>query len=148
MFKGLKTLLAGLVAGTVVGILFAPKKGTDLRKEFKKEIDKGGLGLDTLKETVAKMGKDISESGEKAYRDASKNESFKNAEKEFLKHARTAKGVAQDLIKEKVPARTRRDAKKKLSQAKDFLSKYSARAKRGVNKVASKLAEKTGKHEE
>jgi len=147
MFKGLKTLLAGLVAGTVVGILFAPKKGKELRKEFKKEIDKGGFGIDTLKETVTEMGKDIGESGEKVYNDVSKNESFKQAEKELRKHANNAKEVAQDLIKENVPAHTRRDAKKKFLQAKNYLSKFTSTAKRGVNRVASKLAEKKGKHE-
>lgn len=147
MFKGLKTLLAGLIAGTVLGVLFAPKKGKELRKEFKKEIDKGGFGIDTLKETVSEMGKDMGESGEKVYHDVSKNESFKYAEREFIKHAKTAKEVAHDLIKEKVPAHTRRDVKKKFLKAKDFLNKFATRAKSGMNKVASKVAEKTGKHE-
>jgi len=119
MFKGFKTLLTGIVAGTVVGILFAPKKGKEFRKELKKEIDKGGFGIDTIKETVTEMGKDMGESGEKAYAGVNKNKSFKKA-----------KVVAQDLINENIPSHARKNVKKKLSQAKTFLKKLKTKAKK------------------
>ena len=40
MFKGLKALLAGILAGTALGVLFAPKKGDEIRKNIKKEETK------------------------------------------------------------------------------------------------------------
>ena len=52
MFKGLKSLLAGLLGGAALGILFAPKKGEELRKDIKNEVDSGGSGMNTVKNTV------------------------------------------------------------------------------------------------
>ncbi|MEK7673484.1 MAG: YtxH domain-containing protein [Patescibacteria group bacterium] len=59
MLKGLKSLIAGIVAGTALGVLFSPKKGTDIRKNLKKEVKGGGIGLTTIKDTLVDMGKDI-----------------------------------------------------------------------------------------
>lgn len=67
MFKTLKGLLAGLVAGTAVGLLFSPKKGSEIRKDFKKEIKGGGVGLNTAKSTLTGMGKDIGETVKEGY---------------------------------------------------------------------------------
>jgi gas vesicle protein len=147
MFKGLKALLAGVVAGTLVGVLFAPKKGKDIRKDLKKEIDQGGLGVDTLKGVVSEMGKDMGEAGHKVYEDVSKTEGYKKAKKEIVKHAKAAKKVAKELVEENIPARTRKEAKKTFLHAKSKIEKFSARAKKGLHKVASKVAEKSGKHE-
>ncbi|MFA6917632.1 MAG: YtxH domain-containing protein [Candidatus Gracilibacteria bacterium] len=132
MFKAFKSLLAGLVAGTVVGVLFAPKKGQELRKEFKKELSKGGLGVETLKGAAAEIGKDIG--GTDAY---------KQAHKELKKHAKTAKGVAMDLMEENIPVHTRKQAKKTFLKAKDLFDRFAAGAKREVGKVVDKVSEKT-----
>jgi len=143
MFKGLKALLTGIVAGTVVGVLFAPKKGKELRKDFKKDIEKGGFGVDTFKNAAKEMKDDMGETGQKVYGEVSKSEAYKYAEKEVKKHISTAK----DLVKENVPSHTRKEIKKTFLKAKDFLTNFTARARKGVNKVAEKVAEKTGKHE-
>ena len=39
MFRLIKSLLAGLVAGTALGVLFSPDKGAKIRKDLKKELD-------------------------------------------------------------------------------------------------------------
>lgn len=67
MFKALKGLLAGLLAGTAVGMLFSPKKGSEIRKDFKKEFKAGGIGLNTAKTTLGEMGKDIGDTCKDAY---------------------------------------------------------------------------------
>ena len=60
-------LFFGIIAGTLLGILFAPKKGKELRKELKQEVDKGGLGTETLKKNFAEMGQDIAGTAEEIY---------------------------------------------------------------------------------
>ena len=37
--KGLGKFVAGAAVGAGLGILFAPKKGTEIRKELKEKID-------------------------------------------------------------------------------------------------------------
>ncbi|MEK7085405.1 MAG: YtxH domain-containing protein [Patescibacteria group bacterium] len=59
MFRSLKGLLAGLIAGTALGVLFSPKKGSEIRKNIKKEVKGGGTGLHTVKDTLVEMSKDI-----------------------------------------------------------------------------------------
>ena len=55
--KGLGKLLAGLAVGAGLGMLFAPKKGEDLRKDLKVKFDDmltkvKGLDLDEVKENI------------------------------------------------------------------------------------------------
>jgi len=95
MFKTVKGLLAGLVAGTAIGLLFAPKKGKDTRKQIKDELEKGGYGLDTLKETVNEMGKDMGDTGKEVYKDNVTADTKKKAKKAFSK----VKSVVKEVIK-------------------------------------------------
>lgn len=57
--KRLKALLAGLALGGILGLLFAPKRGVELRESFKKDIDEGHYGLNALKNAFVGMGKDM-----------------------------------------------------------------------------------------
>ena len=91
MFRGLKSLLAGLIAGTAIGILFAPKKGETIRKEFKKEIKEGGIGLNTVKNTLLGMGEDIGDT-------VKGTETFQKGEKSFGNYVKKAKKGAKDAI--------------------------------------------------
>lgn len=91
MFKGLKSLLAGLIAGTALGILFAPKKGETIRKEFKKEIKEGGIGLNTVKNTLVGMGEDIGGT-------IKNTETFQKGEKSLGNYLKKAKKGAKDAI--------------------------------------------------
>lgn len=53
------SLLFGLVGGTILGVLFAPHKGKEVREKLIKEREKGGTGLNTLKEELSGMGKEM-----------------------------------------------------------------------------------------
>lgn len=117
MLKGLKSLLAGVVAGVGLGILFAPKKGSELRKNLKDEVKKGGCGLDTLKGAAVDMGKDMKDT----YGELEKTEKFKQAKSEIKKHAKDAKKKAGEFYKENVPAHTRKQVKQGINKAKETI---------------------------
>lgn len=48
----LRNLVVGLLAGASFGLLFAPKKGKELREKIKKEINEGGVGIGEFKEAI------------------------------------------------------------------------------------------------
>ena len=121
MLKGLKGLIIGVVAGTALGVLFAPKKGEETRKEMKNEFKKGGSGLNTLKKTATDMGKDFQGS----YNTMTKSEGFRKAEQKVKKHTDTLRREAQKLIKENVSSSTQRKVKKTLEKAKKALKDIS-----------------------
>jgi len=54
--------------GTLLGVLFAPRKGKDLRKELKQEVSKGGMGTETLKKNFVEMGHDMANTAEEVYK--------------------------------------------------------------------------------
>ncbi len=47
-----KSVIIGLLAGAGLGVLFAPKKGKELREQIQKERAKGGTGLEELGEAM------------------------------------------------------------------------------------------------
>lgn len=108
----LKSLIAGLLAGTVLGILFSPDKGDKIRGNIKKEVEKGGTGLGTIWDTMKKMGKEMETSAKDTYEEVSKTETFKKG---------AAK--AKKLIKENIPAEYREEAAQALKKAKKAVSK-------------------------
>ncbi len=115
MFRGLKSLITGVIAGTAIGLLFAPKKGQETRKKLKSEFSKGGLGLDTLKETAHQMGRDMSDT----YEDVSANPKVKSA-----------KFKAKKFINENVPPEAMKKAKAGYRKAKSEVKKAVSKAKK------------------
>lgn len=49
----------GLVFGAIVGILFAPRKGKELRAKIKTERKKGNLGIAPLKDDLTDIGRTL-----------------------------------------------------------------------------------------
>ncbi|MBI2634325.1 YtxH domain-containing protein [Candidatus Peregrinibacteria bacterium] len=90
MFKGLKGLIAGVIAGTALGVLFSPDKGDKIREKFKKERKDGGTGLKTVSDTLGKIGKEIGESAHDTYKKVQKTDFYKE-------NAAKAKEAAKNL---------------------------------------------------
>lgn len=142
MFRGLKSLIAGILAGTALGVLFSPKKGSEIRKNFKNEIDKGGIGWETIKDTFANMGKDFGGTCKECYDDLMENEEFQKAASSVKKQAKIAKDHAENWIKENVAEKTIKKAKKDYGKVKRKVKRAVSKTKKEVGKVKKK-AKKT-----
>ncbi|MFH1534039.1 MAG: hypothetical protein ABID64_03850 [Nitrospirota bacterium] len=121
MFKGLKALLAGLLAGVGLGVLFSPKKGKDVRKSIKSEVDEGGTGLGAIKDTIVDMGKDIGETCKECYEEVSDSDEYKEGTGKLKKYAKNAKKEATKAYKKHVPVKTRNKIKKVVKKVKKKL---------------------------
>lgn len=109
MLKGLKSLITGIIAGTAIGVLFSPKEGKEVRKNLKKEIESGGTGLSTVKDTLSGMGKDIGDSSKKTLDKISKSDEYQEAKEK----AKTTYGKAKKEVKKVVKKATKKAAKPK-----------------------------------
>lgn len=112
MFKALKALIVGILAGTALGVLFSPKKGDEIRKNIKKEVKHGGTGLSTIVHTLSDMGKEIGESAKDSYEEVSRTEAY-----------RKAKAKTGRFVKSKISAKHRNQAKKAFNMAKETINK-------------------------
>ena len=60
-------LIFGVIMGTLLGVLFAPRKGKELRKQLKDEVAHGGMGTETIKKNFKEMGQDMATTAEEVY---------------------------------------------------------------------------------
>ncbi len=116
MLKGLKSLFAGVLAGTALGVLFAPKKGDETRTKLKKDIKAGGNGLGIIKDTMTEMGKDIEETAVKTYKKISENPEVKKAIKKGVAGAKTVYGKAKKAVESPEAKKTVKKAKKAVKK--------------------------------
>ncbi len=134
MFKGLKALVAGLLAGVGLGILFSPKKGKDIRGDIKDEVDEGGTGLGAVKDTLVGMGKDIGDTCKECYEEVSDSDEYKKGKKKLGKYAKKAKKDAMKAYKSHVSAGTRKKIKNTAKKAEKTAKKVISDAKRKLKK--------------
>lgn len=127
--KRLKALLAGLALGGILGLLFAPKRGVELRESFKKDIEEGHYGLNALKNAFIGMGKDM--------KDFSSEVAKQKEVKEYLTKGKKAAQDVQDKalswLKENYGI-----TEKDLEKAKKQVSSKAKKAKKLVGKTLNK----------
>lgn len=121
-------LIVGAIIGTVAGVLFAPRSGKNLRKRIKEDLDKGGSGLNPLKEDAKIVGKDIAETFNEVKESASVkkavNEGKKKVNKAIKDAEKSVKKAAKDAVKygkkeaEKLKKKVSGGAKKKKAAPK------------------------------
>lgn len=123
-------LFFGLLAGTALGILFAPKKGKQMRADIKRERTRGGYGIDTIKDGFVDMGKDIVDTAKTAYESEEVQEQIEHA-----------KGAAMEMAEEgkkRVSKTARRVGRKAKTRAKKSATRAAKTAKKRAGKFTKK----------
>jgi gas vesicle protein len=103
-----------MIVGTLFGLAFAPKKGKELRKDLKEELDKGGNGKKLLKNTATEMSKDVAATAKELYQDPSVQKQINKGKTEIGK---VVKDVKQEITKKK--AEFEKLAKGKIKETKE-----------------------------
>jgi gas vesicle protein len=115
--------LFGAIIGALFGLAFAPKKGSELRKELKSELEKGGHGEKTLQKNASLMGEDITETAQEVYQDPMVQKQIAHGKKEAAKLVEKAKKNIQDNGEEWVQI-----ARDKIMEGKKVLEKEAVKA--------------------
>lgn len=122
-------IFLGLLAGTALGILFAPKKGKVMRDKIKKELEEGGYGLEAVKEGFIGMGKEVVDTAKEAYESD-----------EVQEHIGRAKGMAEDYMEE-----GKAEVKRRVRKIKKTAAAKATKAKKEAGKTAKKAVRKAKK---
>jgi len=121
MRKGSCGWIFGLLFGTLLGVLFAPKKGEQLRDNIRKERAKGGSGISAIKNAYLNMGDDIADTAKDVY---------------------TSDDVQEVVGKAKNKAK---EAKEKAKELADYIAEESDGAVKEIKKHAKKVQKKAEK---
>lgn len=142
--KRLKGLITGLALGGLVGMLFAPKKGAELRDSIKKDIDGGNYGLNAFKDAFITMGKDVGNF-------TSEVTQHEDVQEYLVKGKRAAQDVQDKAIlwleanygiTEDDLTKARKEVTKKTKKAKKVAGKTITKAKKAANSAAKKAKSK------
>lgn len=129
----------GALVGALFGLAFAPKKGSDLRKELQTEIEKGGRGEKTLQKNATIMGEDISTTAQEVYQAPVVQEQIKKGKKEVAKLAEQAKETLQSSGEEWVQV-----AREKLVEGKEMVQKEAGKAFDTIKKASTQKPKSAG----
>lgn len=127
-------LFFGVIVGTLLGILFAPRKGKELRKQLKDEVKKGGVGAETLKKNFMEMGHDMAETAEEVYHMPEVQDQVEKGKKhvgKFMREAETHINKAERQIKDM--------GEKYLDLDEEKMEKVTSKIHKASAKVKGKL---------
>lgn len=157
MKKGKISLLLGLLGGTVLGVLFAPHRGKDVRDKIKKERSEGGSGLKTLKGEFTKMGEEIEDWWNDIMESPAVQSRLEDGKEKFMEFAEEAQEELEHLsenvkskaeqLKEMVNTygeETKDEWMKKMKKVEKKAEKYTNPAKKAAQKIVKKANELLG----
>ncbi len=125
-------LFLGLLAGTALGILFAPKTGRTMRKNIKEERAEGGYGMGTIKEGFVGMGKEVYDTAREAYESEEVQEQIMTAREKAEEYAEKGKKRVEKAAKtagKKAKTQATKTGKKAGRKAKTTAKKAGRKAK-------------------
>lgn len=127
--------------GGLVGLLFAPKKGSEFRSDLKKDFEGGNYGVNAFKDAFVGMGKDMSDFTS----DVAKHE---EVQEYLLKGKKAAKSVQKRAslwleanygITDDDITMARKELGKKAGKVKGKAKKAFKKAKSTIKKVEKKM---------
>ncbi len=127
-------LLFGVIVGTLLGVLFAPRKGKELRKQLKNEVAKGGVGTETLKKNFVEMGEDMASTAGEVYSQPEVQKVVKKGKKQVDQWMQVAEGHI-----EKAEEKVKGLGEKYLDIGDEQLQKVSDKIHHASRKVQGKI---------
>lgn len=124
----------GLLFGAVIGILFAPQKGKDLRAKIKSERKKGKLGIAPLQDDMKQLGRDIAQIAKEICQSEAVSAVVEKGRAQLKSISDELVGEVADFHKSRI-APFQKDAIKKA----DDLKKAAARGEREFRTLAKKV---------
>ena len=134
--KGKISLLLGVAAGAVTGMLFAPTKGKKLREKIAKERKSGGFGHKAVAKDLSQMADDIADMAQ----DVAKSEEAKQFWQKTTDTVEELSKGAVDLDEWVEEAHKKADLLKKAAtkyakEKKKYIEEVEQVAKKGVKKA-------------
>ncbi|PIQ77095.1 hypothetical protein COV82_06240 [Candidatus Peregrinibacteria bacterium CG11_big_fil_rev_8_21_14_0_20_46_8] len=126
MAQGRLGWLFGILTGAVLGVLFAPRRGKELRRKMEQDRKKGGVGVRPLGEDLKDVGKSL----HKVFKDIYQEVRDHAAVKEAIDTGKDYFGDYIDEAKEQLDdLREKHDIDEKVKRAKTTLKRVKKEAK-------------------
>lgn len=94
--------LLGIIMGTVFGVLYAPRKGKELRAKIKEEHKKGKLGIAPLQDDLGKLGGELLAMAKDIYESGTVQDVVERGRKELKKLSKDLVGEVHDFHYSKI----------------------------------------------
>lgn len=137
--------LLGLISGALFGVLFAPRRGKELRGKIKADRKAGGLGIAPLQDDLKDIGQEIAGIAKDFYESETVQDVVEKGRKKLKDFSKDVVGDVADFhyskikplqseIKHKVHF-AKGEIKKAKSEAKDLKKRVKASVKIGQRAV-------------
>lgn len=134
----------GLAFGTLVGMLFAPRKGAELRAKIKAERKRGGLGIAPLGDDMRHVGAELASLAKEVYESDAVSDAIEKGKKQMKQIADDVVGEVVDFDVSRIAPikRGMRDGmaigRKAAAKMAHKIKSVGAKAKRAIKKRSTR----------